>query len=375
MKIEPLLSPEKFVCLEGLSHLCTGGEGPWLKSHNQIYNQFSKLKSSGSRGRQEIVQVSNSCRRKIAQLWQVPYQRIAFMPSATEGMNWLARGLDWREGDNLVTPYLEFPSVAHAWRQIEKKGIRVKRVPARNWITREQDLLSAIDERTRLLAVSQVNFYTGQCLNIARLADQTSRKGVLLAVDATHSSGVIQVPAGLTDLCLSSSYKWMLGTHGVAPCYLSSNAENQLTESSFGWHNLISWPNDQMEFKPVVEIRPMPEKLEPGNPSLISVMFLNNSLDLILKIGIDRIQEHARQLSALIANGLESFRQQVITPSETSARSGNTSFLTKNPKAVQDHLNAKNVLVWGELGRVRVSGHFFNGQEDVENFLNALSDW
>ena len=179
MKIEPLLSPEKFVCLEGLSHLCTGGEGPWLKSHNQIYNQFSKLKSSGSRGRQEIVQVSNSCRRKIAQLWQVPYQRIAFMPSATEGMNWLARGLDWREGDNLVTPYLEFPSVAHAWRQIEKKGIRVKRVPARNWITREQDLLSAFN----------ATMGTGNCVMYDHFGSMDS--DVLLKLDKEFTKSVI----------------------------------------------------------------------------------------------------------------------------------------------------------------------------------------
>ena len=141
--------------------------------------------------------------------------------------------------------------------------------------------------------MSQVSFYTGQCLDLHRLAAETSRRGVLLAVDATHGSGVVEVPAGLTDLCVSSSYKWMLATHGVAPCYLSPRAENRTAATCFGWRNLVAWAGGTQGSSPGSPDQALPEKMEPGNPSLVSVMFLNNALDVLLRTGMDPIQEHA----------------------------------------------------------------------------------
>ena len=373
MKIEPLISPDAFVGLEGVTHLCTGGESPWMKSHQSVYADFARLKSLGYEGRGEVADRTEACRKKVARLWRVPAGRVAFMPSAAEGMNWLARGLDWRAGDNVVTTGLEFPSVGYAWRSLEAEGVAVRRVPHCRWNVGEEDLLAAIDSRTRVLAVSQVSFYTGQCLDLQRLAAETSRRGVLLAVDATHGSGVVEVPAGLTDLCVSSSYKWMLATHGVAPCYLSPGAESRTAATCFGWRNLVAWPEERMEVLPEVPVRPMPEKMEPGNPSLVSIMFLSNALDVLLSTGMDRIQAHARQLSAMIAAGLERLGHTVITPRESWARSGNTCFLSDEAGTIHEHLRSRGILVWGELGRVRISGHLFNGSRDVDRMLKALA--
>ena len=373
MEIEPLISPDAFVGLEGLTHLCTGGESPWMKTHESVYADFARLKSRGYEGRGEVAARTEACREKVARLWDVPPGRVAFVPSAAEGMNWLARGLDWSAGDNIVTTSLEFPSVGYAWRSLESEGVAVRRVPHCRWKVREEDLLAAVDGRTRVLAVSQVSFYTGQCLDLQRLAAETSRRGVLLAVDATHGSGVVEVPAGLTDLCVSSSYKWMLATHGVAPCYLSPRAENRTAATCFGWRNLVAWPEERMEVLPEVPIRPMPEKMEPGNPSLVSVMFLNNALDVLLRTGMDPIQEHARQLSARIAAGLEKLGHTVITPGESSARSGNTCFLSGEARTIHERLRSRGILVWGELGRVRISGHLYNSSQDVDRLLAALA--
>ena len=373
MEIQPLISPDAFVGLEGVTHLCTGGESPWMKSHQAVYADFARLKSLGYEGRGEVADRTEACRKKVARLWNVAAERVAFAPSAAEGMNWLARGLDWNAGDNVVTAGIEFPSVAYAWRSLEARGVAVRRVPHCRWKVSEEDLLAAIDPRTRVLAVSQVSFYTGQCLDLHRLAEGVSRRGVLLAVDATHASGVVEVPANLTDLCVSSSYKWMLATHGVAPCYLSPRAESRTAATCFGWRNLAAWPRDCMEDLPEVPVRPMPEKMEPGNPGLVSLMFLNNALDLLLSTGTDRIQEHARLLSARIAAGLEKLGYNVVTPGEFTARSGNTCFLSDEARSIHEHLRSRGILVWGELGRVRISGHLYNGSRDVDRMLKALA--
>jgi selenocysteine lyase/cysteine desulfurase len=374
MRIEPLLSPDEFVGIDGVTHLCTGGEAPWLKAQEGVYEEFARLKSAGYAGRAEIYGRGERCRERMGRLWGVPADRIAFMPSAAEGMNWLARGLAWRDGDNVVTTNLEFPSVAYAWRNLRSLGVEVRMVQHRNWIVQENDLLAAVDARTRVLAVSHVSFYTGQCLNLERLSEGLLGKGALFAVDATHSSGVLDVPAGLTDLTVSSSYKWMLATHGAAPCYLSERAEGETESTCFGWHNLAVWPAQRAVRHPEVDEKPMPYRLEPGNPAMMVVMYLDKALEVLLEIGIERIQDHARDLSEEVSIGLEGLGFTVISPKVREARSGNTCFLADDAKGLQNRLAERRVLCWGEYGRVRISTHLYNGSQDVERLLEALSE-
>ncbi len=371
----PLLSKDLFVGLEDITHLCTGGEAPWLREFEEVYAEFAALKSAGLAGRERIYEIGDECRDRMGRLWAVPGDRIAFMPCAAEGMNWLARGLDWREGDNVVTDNLEFPSVAYAWRDLAERGVEVRMVEHAGFRVEEELLLSQVDERTRVMAVSQVSFYSGQNLDIRRLATGLATMGseALLAVDATHAAGVVDVPASVTDLCVSSSYKWLLATHGTAPCYLSERAEALTRASSFGWHNLAVWPAQKAERAPTVEEKAMPMRLEPGNPAMVVVMFLHRALERLLDLGIERIQNHAWSLSERVDAGLRDLGYTVISPSQRSARSGNTCFAAEDAAQVQQALAKEGVLVWGEYGRVRVSGHLYNDDADVDAILKVLA--
>ncbi|MDA0712172.1 MAG: aminotransferase class V-fold PLP-dependent enzyme, partial [bacterium] len=203
--------------------------------------------------------------------------------------------IDWQRGDNIVTTNLEFPSVAYAWRNLRKNGVEVRFIPHKDWMVHESDLLDAVDSRTRVLAVSHASFYTGQCLDLIQLGEGARKKGALFAVDATHSSGALQVAAEVTDLTVSSAYKWLLTTHGVAPCYLSERAEAQTVSTSFGWRNLAVWPAQSAERHADADEMPMPEKLEPGNPAMQVVMHLDHALGIILDLGIATIAQSCRE--------------------------------------------------------------------------------
>jgi len=375
-EIQPLIHPSEFVGLDGLTHLCTGGEAPWLREFEGVYAEFSQLKSGGLAGREQVYQRGEACRASMGRLWGVTAQRIGFLPSAAEGMNWLARGLDWRAGDNVVTDNLEFPSVAYAWRQLEALGVEVRMVPHRDWRVHEADLIDAVDERTRVLAVSQVSFYTGQNLDITGLAEglRSHSETCLLAVDSTHAAGVVEVPATVTDLCVSSSYKWLLATHGTAPCYVSERASSVVDDSCFGWHNLAVWPPQGAERAPTVAVKPMPQRLEPGNPAMVVILFLERALQRLHDIGTKAIQDHAWDLSERVESGLRARGRMVISPSVRGARSGNACFLDEDAAGLTLRLAGQNVLVWGEYGRVRVSGHLYNSDGDVDRFLEVLDE-
>ena len=102
-------------------------------------------------------------------------------------------------------------------------------------------------------------------------------------------------------------------------------------------------------------------------------MFLERSLDLLLEVGVERIESHVRDLSELISTGLEQLGIQVISPLVRSGRSGNTCFLDTHAEATRKSLEAYGVLIWGELGRVRISGHLYNSSDDVERLLDSLN--
>ncbi|MDP6041762.1 MAG: aminotransferase class V-fold PLP-dependent enzyme, partial [Candidatus Latescibacteria bacterium] len=244
----------------------------------------------------------------------------------------------------------------------------------KHWLVKEEDLLAAIDARTRVLAVSHVGFYTGQCLNLTQLSEGARQKGALFAVDATHASGVLRVPAELTDLTVSSSYKWLLATHGTAPCYLSERAEDQVSSTCFGWHNLAVWPEQTAERHPEVSEQPMPEKLEPGNPAMQVVMHLDHALGIILDIGPEKIENHARDLAEQVHDGLMRLDYTVISPNTRDARSGNTCFACEDGRDLVNRLQERNIYCWGEFGRVRVSTHLYNSSNDVARLLDALMD-
>ncbi|MBS11773.1 MAG: hypothetical protein CME19_09245 [Gemmatimonadetes bacterium] len=375
MKIDPLLSSDMFVGIDGIAHLCTGGEGPWFRSQEQVYRQFAQWKSEGHDGRDEIYKVGDACREKVGELWGVPGNRVAFMQAAAEGMGWLSRGLDWQAGDNVVTTNLEFPSVAYAWRNLEALGVEIRMVKHRDWRVHEEDLIDAIDERTRILAISHVSFYTGQAHNLEQLSEAAKQKGCLFAVDATHSAGVIRVPASLTDLTVSSAYKWLLTTHGTAPCYLSETAESQVAATCFGWHNLAVWPAQEGERHATVDEMPMPERMEPGNPSMQIIMHLDHSLKILLNLGVDRIENHAHDLAEYASEGLTKLGFKLMSPTEREARSGNTAFRIENAEQVVADLVKKDILLWGEFGRIRVSTHVHNGTGDLDRLFDALKEY
>jgi selenocysteine lyase/cysteine desulfurase len=311
----------------------------------------------------------------MGKLWDVPANRVAFVQSAAEGMGWLARGLEWHAGDNVVTTNLEFPSVAYAWRHLRSLGVEIRMVPHKDWVVDESDLIDAIDEKTRVLAISHVSFYTGQAHRLEMLSEVARQKGCLFALDATHSAGVLRVPAGLTDLTVSSAYKWLLTTHGTAPCYLSESAESQISSTCFGWHNLDVWPKQEAERDPMVDELPMPERMEPGNPSMLVIMHLDHALQVLLNLGVDRIEKHARDLAEYTSGGLVKLGFELMSPTKRDARSGNTTFRIENAEQVVADLKKKDILLWGEFGRIRVSTHVHNGTEDVDRLLEALKDY
>ncbi len=372
--VESLIPKSAFVGLDNVAHLATGGESPMLRSHSDVLQQFMQDKSSGEPARDLQAQVMEQARDKCATLFKVPAQDVTFLSSATEGINTLCYALDWQSGDNVVVADVEFPSDILPWANLRARGVEVRIVRNNNWVVSEADILTQVDENTRVVAVSQVSMFTGQHMDVAMLSRGIRSAGAIFLMDVTHAAGVVPVDASLADIAVSSCYKWMLGTHGTAVFYRNRQTLPDLAPPFLGWASVSSgggW-KDPLDY----QVHNNADCYLAANPSYISLYILNHALDHLLELGEQKIHTHSLALGRLVRAGLEPFNYEMMTPVEDHRRAGNTCFMVAGVDELRKALGDLGVLVWGaygDFGRVRISAHVHNDSEDVERLLDALS--
>jgi len=367
-----LLSKTLFVGLENTAHLCTGGEAPWLKSHDDACLRFGQLKSAGMAGREAIFDVYARAKQHVAALLTLTPDRVAFLAHASEGLNQAVAAVDWRPGDNAVVPDVEFPSLVFPLSRLRDSGVEVRVIRARDHRVSIDDIANAVDNRTRLLLVSHVSYLSGQRLDLVRCAEIAHSHGAWLAVDATHALGIAPVDADLCDFVVSACYKWLLATHGAGIFAYNPARVGEIAPSTVGWHSVQHRAGAADPL--MVDLRPDAARFEAGNPGLLSLFVLDNALSVLAPFKMEHVLAHALTLGDALIEGLRSRGRHVITPSDPSERAGNICFLADDADTLTTRLAERNVLVWGSEGRVRVSVHLYDDADDVTRFFTALDE-
>ena len=365
-----LISKSEFVGLDGVTHLCTGGEAPWLRSHDAACARFGRLKSAGMAGREEMFAVYRRAKARVARLLGVERAAVAFLAHASEGLNQAVHAVDWRHGDNAVVADLEYPSLIYPVSALRARGVEVRVIGTRDHYLSLDRLAAAVDRRTRLVLVSHVSYLTGQRLDLARCAELARRRGAWLAVDATHAMGVVPVPGDVCDFVVSSCYKWLLATHGVGIFAYSAERVGELAPATIGWHSVEG--RGGFEDPLAMPLRRTAARLEAGNPSLLPLFVLDTALERTEGLDLGTVERHAQALGARLIEGLTARGRKVITPEAPAERAGNVCFLADDARGLADRLATRKVLVWGGDGRIRVSAHLHNDGEDVAAFFAAM---
>ena len=371
--IQPLIAKSAFVGIENVVHLAAGGEAPMLKSHRRVFDQFMVDKSQGEMARVLEADMVEQTRAKCATLFSAQPEEITFLSNASEGINNVAYGLDWRSGDNVVIADVEFPSGILPWTRFEHLGVEIRVVRHKNWFIDLEDIANLIDEKTRVVSISQVSMFTGQRLDLEALSRLVRSSNALLLLDATHAAGVVPVDASLADIMVSSCYKWLLGTHGAAVFYINRERLPDFHPPFLGWNNMTEhggWERP-IDFK----LQATAHQFQPGNAGFISVYILNNALDQLLELGIEAIEQHALTLSGMIYEAIDTLGFELMTPADDAQRAGNVCFMAENIESIRQTLEQQRVFIWGAyagFGRLRISTHLYNDSTDVEHCIAAL---
>lgn len=334
------------------------------------------LESRTRYGRQRLDEWKprvTQARERIARLINVRPEHITFTRNTSFGLNIVANGIDWREGDNVVVPHTEFVANVYVWRNLERLGVEVRFVPDRQGRILPEDVEAAMDARTRLLAVSFVEFQTGFRNDLAALKDICHRRGIPICVDAIQGLGVLPLDAAALELDFVSAgaQKFLLGPTGIGFLYIRPDWLPRLDRFLSGW---MSTTDPMNFFAYDLPFRDDAWRYEEGSHSTVLIVGLNESLRLLLDVGIENIEKQVHLVTDHLLDGLHRLGLEIITPhSRWEERSAIVSFRPRgDAQALARALDEAGIAVSERGGAIRVSVHGYNTVEEIDRLVEEL---
>lgn len=364
---------ERFDTGNWVAYLDTAAEGLPLQNSGQALSEYFADKSSGSPGRTRMFQAENETVRSAAALLGTSERNVAFTGNATDALNLLGNSIQWRPGDEILITDLEFSSNVVCWLRLREQGVRVEVIRSDHGAIKLEQFTSRLSSATRLVSVSQVSYKTGtQFPYLLELSREVHRAGALFVVDATQALGRVPVTVEGVDFLVASSYKWLLGVHGLGLVYCAPELLAELTPGAAGWYSITDvFAPDRFER---FALQDGASRFTGGMPNFPSLYVMRESLRFLMQAGIERIDEHLKPLIKKLRDGFVSLGLDVLTPSDEAYASGIVSFSHDAPEDVGRALREKGIIVWAGDGRLRASLHLYNDENDVNTLLAGLKE-
>lgn len=337
----------------------------------QALDGYLDARSMGPKGRDVHSRIEDELRGNLASLVNGKKEQIALMSNSSEAISAIALAMCMKPGENVVVNELEFPSGVLPWLRLKEQGVEVKVVPHREWKVTAEDMLSCVDEQTRMVVVSHVSYMSGARMDYRKLYRQIRQTRALLLVDITQSLGVTPHDISQADFLVSSSYKWLLSVHGAGLLAVNPERTAHILPHAVGWRSVQNIFHaerfDSFQFLDGAR------KFELGYPSYPTLYVLHEMTGRLLQLGIDRIERHILELGGQFMAELRRMGFTVMTPMAEEERAGNIAFACDDGEQLANQLSEKQIYVWGGDGRVRLSVHVFNDSWDKDRFVNEAT--
>jgi selenocysteine lyase/cysteine desulfurase len=317
-------------------------------------------------------------RSSAAGLMGVPATDVAFVKNTTEGLSFVAAGLDWRPGDRVLAPGHEFPSSVYPWLALRDRGVTVELIEPvgrgmRYPLDAVADALAAAP--TRLVAVSWVNFARGGRVDLAALARLCHDHGALLCVDVIQGLGLIpaELAAWGVDFAAADGHKWMLGPQGAGVLYVAGHARDLVRPVEPGWASVAH--RDDYDRLELVYDRSA-RRFEGGTYAVEAILQMGASIDLLRRAGVPRVWAHVQGLLDHLAAGLAAVGATVLSDLDPAGRSGVLTFSLPGhePAGVRDRLRAAAIICKARGGGIRVAPHGYNTTGELDALVEVVGD-
>jgi len=322
----------------------------------------------------ETLTEAIGAKNQLAKMLNVEPGLIAWSSNVSNSLNILAQGLNWKRGDEIILNDIEFPSNVYPFLNLNKLGVEVLFAKNEKGVVDIPQIERLITPRTKLISISMVQFLTGYRADLKSLGELCKKNDIVFSVDGIQGAGVVGIDLKECniDFFAGGSHKWLMGLQGLGYFYLSPKLLELVNPKNIGWTSVKN-PWNLLDYN--VDLIESAEKFQIGTLPRIAIIALNSSLEFFNRIGLNEIERqiigNSRYLrELLIENGFNSLLLNV----EEKNIAGIISFTHKNSVEIVNQLQKRNVICSVREGMIRISPHFYNSQEDFDEFMIDLKE-
>jgi selenocysteine lyase/cysteine desulfurase len=323
---------------------------------------------------------SERVRSSLAQLLGARAGDIALTTGAGPGAAIVALGLTWGPGDEVVVLEGDFPVHWATWAPMEaREGLKVKAVRREGDVV--DDVLQALEPKTRLVSISHVGFDDGALLDAGRLCAECRRRGVLVLLDASQSCGAVplSVQALGADFIVGVGYKYLLGPWGLGFLWASAEHWAAMRPAPWNWLSQDVRMFSELDYsRPAASVEAKRwDAAQMAGPYNINLAAFAASLDQVVAWGAEQVLAHGHQLIERLFSGLPA-RCRATSPRPAAERGPFGCFAAADDAGTDDlyaALQRERIIVSRRGSAIRVAPHLLNGAADIDRVLAVANEW
>jgi selenocysteine lyase/cysteine desulfurase len=320
----------------------------------------------------------NDGRKVAAQLLSCRPEEIAFVGPTSLALSFVAAGLNFRKGDNILIYHDDYPSNVYPWMALARRGVEVRLLNTRGLgVIRSKDVMGQVDENTRLVALASCHFISGFRIELEVIGQFLRARGILFCLDAIQTLGAFPTTVEHVDFLAADAHKWLLGPCGAGVFYVRHEVQDRLNPPVYGWHNVHN-PNFVAQER--IVFRRGALKYEAGTQNLVGVAGLIAAMELALEVGIENIAAELRRKRAWLVPALQAKGFTVLNADAQPENAGGIlSFYRPETDLAELHQRLADAGIVMSLrtdragkNYLRLSPHYYNTDAELGRALEFM---
>ena len=368
----------EFPILDKTTYLISNSLGPMPRTVPEKLAEYAEdwgglgVKAWAKGWWEKPVDVGN----EIAPLLNAERDTVVMMPNVTIAQSAVASAMDFSGSrDTIVMTDLDFPSVKYAYEALARRfGARVIVVRSDDGISIDEGrLLDAIDERTKLVAISHVLFKSAFINDADAICAHAHRMGALVSLDAFHSVGIVPVDVQKSgvDFLTGGVLKWLCGGPGGCFLYVSPKVRDTLDPALTGWQAHAR----PFAFEERMEYTPGPFRWLNGTPVIPALYAAAEGVKIVRRAGVEAIRQKSIRQTARLIELADERGFRVFAPRDPARRGGTVAIDVPNGYEVAQVLLSREILVDYRVGAgIRAAPYFFNTDSEIELLIDTIDE-
>jgi cysteine desulfurase / selenocysteine lyase len=372
------LRRHEFPVTRGKVFLAHAGVCPLPRRIVEAVSDYARESGAGDQEKFVYPDLLNDGRDLVAQLLGCQPNEVAFVGPTSLALSFIASGLKFRRGENILIYHDDYPSNVYPWMALADRGVEVRLMNTRGLgVIRPVDVMGQVDENTRLVALASCHFISGYRIDVPAIGRFLRERNILFCLDAIQTLGAFPTRVEHVDMLAADAHKWLLGPCGAGVMYVRRDVQAKLNPPVYGWHN-VRCPGFVAQEQ--VIFQPDARKYEAGTHNLLGAVGLMAAIKLVLDLGVENVAHELLRKRRWLIPALQAKGYSVLqadAPPETG--SGIISFFQqgKDLRVLHQKLSEASIITSLRVDRqhrcyIRLSPHFYNTDAELLRVLEML---